>query len=101
MHLLDKTHLEAITFKRKLALGILFCKPQYIEVWTPPGNLLGRVKETFSCFTTEFIIENTNGDIIYQIEGPPKLLCCCVQKEIHLRVRSEANYVLKLLDFCI
>lgn len=88
MHLIDKTHQEAMSFRRRLAFGLLCCQPQSIEVWAPPGDLLGRVKETFSLFNAEFVIEDPYGNIIYQIEGPPKLLCFCRAQELHLKVLS-------------
>ncbi|XP_037051013.1 phospholipid scramblase 2 isoform X2 [Bradysia coprophila] len=88
MHLIDKTHQEALSFRRKLAFGLLCCQPQSIEIWAPPGDLLGRVKETFSLFNAEFVIEDSHGNIIYQIEGPPKLLCFCQVQELHLKVLS-------------
>lgn len=76
-------------FDRKLALGIMVCQPQCLEVWAPPGDLLGRIRETFSCFNTEYVVENANRDIIYQIEGPPRLVCICRRKEMHLKVLSN------------
>lgn len=64
----------------------------YVIVWAPPGDLLGRVKETFSLFNAEFVIEDSHGNIIYQIEGPPKLMCFCRLHELHLKVLSP-DYV--------
>lgn len=111
MHLIDKTHQEALSFRRKLAFGLILCQPRSIEgcysqnrnennflikyslsVWAPPGDLLGRVKETFSLFNAEFIIEDSYGNIIYQIEGPPKFMCFCRAEELHLKVLSP-DYV--------
>lgn len=89
MHLIDKTHQEALSLRRKLSFGLLCCQPQSIEVWAPPGDLLGRIKETFSLFNAEFVIEDSHGNIIYQIEGPPKLLCFCGVEELHLKVLSS------------
>jgi len=88
MHLIDKTHQEALLFRRKLAFGLFCCQPQCIEVISPPGDLLGKVKETFSLFNAEFVIEDSYGNIIYQIEGPPKLMCFCNSEELHLKVLS-------------
>ncbi|KAG4066638.1 hypothetical protein HA402_007274 [Bradysia odoriphaga] len=56
-----KTHQEALPFSQKLLLGLLCCQPQSIEVWSP---------------------------LIYQIEGPPKVLCFCRAEELHLQVLS-------------
>lgn len=89
LHLLDKTHQEALSYRRKLRLGLYCFQPQYLEVWAPPGDLLGTIREAYSLYSTDFVIQNSRGDIIFQIEGPPKFLCFCNAKELHLRVLSS------------
>lgn len=43
MHILDKTNQEAVVINRKMGLGLLCCTfvPQSVEIWLPPGNLIG------------------------------------------------------------
>lgn len=89
MRILDKGNREVLTLQRKLSCcGKLICAPHSVRVWVPPGDPMGRIKEVISFFSTEFIVENANGDIIYTIDGPPKLFSsCCMPKEISLKVK--------------
>lgn len=43
MHLLDKTNQEALVIRRNMACGLMCCTcvPQNVEVWLPPGDLIG------------------------------------------------------------
>lgn len=72
MHLLDKMHKETLTFQRKFAVGALLCKGQCLEVWAPPGDLVGRIRETFSIYRTEFAIENDCGDALFTVVAFPR-----------------------------
>lgn len=47
MHLLDKTNQEALVIRRNMGLGLMSCTcvPQNVEIWLPPGDLIG-VSET-------------------------------------------------------
>lgn len=88
MHLLDKTHQEALTFRRKLALGFLCCRPRNLEVWAPPGDLLGRIVQIPSVWAPEFVIENEFHDHLYRIEGQSNAgFCCfCPPKETYFKI---------------
>lgn len=59
-----------------------------MEIWQPPGDYLGRVRETFSLFTNELVIENANNEVIYQIVGPPDMTCF-FPKEAHFKILSH------------
>ena len=88
MHLLDKTHQEALTLIRKMPCG-LFCLPfvgERLEIWAPPGDFLGCIKEIFSVLSTEFVVENGNQDKLFRISGPA--LNFCTPKELHFKVLS-------------
>lgn len=74
MHILDKIHKETLTFQRKWAIGALCCKGQCLEVWAPPGDLIGQIRETFSIFRSEFIIEDATGDTVYKFTGFPRYM---------------------------
>lgn len=43
MHLLDKTNQEALVIRRNMGFGLLCCTcvPQNVEIWLPPGDLIG------------------------------------------------------------
>lgn len=88
LHLLDKTHQEALTFRRKLALGHICFHPKNLEVWAPPGDLLGRIVQIPSLWAPEFVIENEYHDHLYRIEGQNNAgFCCfCPPKETYFKI---------------
>lgn len=88
MHLLDRTHQEALTLHRRVSCKFLCCtcQPQFIEVWVPPGDLIGIVRERFSLIN-EFIVEDSNREILFRIVGENSF-SCCFPAETHFRVLS-------------
>ncbi|XP_030368834.1 phospholipid scramblase 3 [Scaptodrosophila lebanonensis] len=94
MHLLDKTHQEALVFRKKLALGVVCCKPKNLEIWIPPGNLLGRVVESPTFMQPEFFIEDGNtNEPIFCVVGPSNSGCCCfcLPKESYFKIHSGGD----------
>lgn len=87
MNLVDRTNKVALTFHRTLPLGI-FCMPEYLEIWTPPGDLLGRVRELYTVYNAIYTIENSAREVCYQIHGPQRFSSIRHQKEFHLKVLS-------------
>ncbi|XP_005177059.1 phospholipid scramblase 3 [Musca domestica] len=91
MHLIDKTHQEALLFQRKLALGFMCCQPKSLEVWIPPGNILGRIVQSPTILAPEFYIEDgVTGNPIFCVEGPKNTgFCCfCLPKETYFKIHS-------------
>lgn len=91
MHLIDKTHQEALLFHRKLSLGFMCCQPKSLEVWVPPGNVLGRIVQSPTILAPEFFIEDgVTGNPIFCIEGPKNTgVCCfCLPKETYFKIHS-------------
>lgn len=88
MHLLDRTYQEALTLHRRISCSVFCfsCQPQFIEVWVPPGDLIGLVRERFS-ITNEFIVENSDREILYRIVGENQF-SCCYPAETHFRILS-------------
>lgn len=89
MHLLDKTHQEAMLLRKQFALGAMCCHPKNLEVWTPPGNLLGRIVNSPTFLRPEYFIQDgVTGEPIFCIEGPEKAgFCCfCLPKESFFKV---------------
>lgn len=95
MYLLDKTHQEAISFRRKFRFGSFFCQPQYLEVWTPPGNFLGLVREKTSLYTTGYTVTDKHDAIVANIVGPSKFICSCQTNELYLKILN-ADYTVQL-----
>ncbi|CAO1336105.1 unnamed protein product [Diamesa serratosioi] len=89
MHLSDRQHQESLTLRRVFGLRC-FCLPirrQKLEVWMPPGILLGIVKEKFSLLTREFVIENEQGQVLVRMSIPFRS-SLCMPHESHFRVMS-------------
>ena len=87
MHILDKKQQEVLTFRRKFGCRC-FCLPiisQNIEIWSPPGVLLGNIRESFS-FQREFHIYGQEGHIINVIPIPYQT-SCCIDREASFKVR--------------
>lgn len=90
MHLLDRTHQEALSFRRKLRISAYCLQPQLLEVWAPPGDLLGSIRERYTISSANFALQNANGDIVGHIEGPTRCYwcLCCNSRELFLKVFS-------------
>ncbi|XP_075169378.1 phospholipid scramblase 3 [Haematobia irritans] len=91
MHLIDKTYQEALLFQKKLALGFMCCQPKSLEVWIPPGNILGRIVQSPTLLVPEFYIEDgATGNPIFCVEGPKNAgFCCfCLPKETYFKIHS-------------
>lgn len=77
MRLYDKTDQEAMSFKRRLACGYctFCCHLQKMEVWIPPGELVGTVSQRWQPFKTAFEVCNRHDQTLYVIEGPDSFSC--------------------------
>lgn len=72
MQILDKTRQETLTLHRKLSLGLFCNQLQHMTVITPPGDIVGTIRETFRLINTEYIIDNAAGQPLYRISGSPR-----------------------------
>lgn len=70
-------------------------QPQYMEVWTPPGDFIGFVREKISIYNLEFEIVDKAEHIVGRIQGPARTLCKCGATEMFLKVLS-ADYAVQL-----
>lgn len=86
MKVMDLYNNEIIHFNRPLACtGCCFpCCLQSIEISAPPGQVIGRVAETWTCWYSNFAIKNQNDETILRIEGPCCNWSCC--KDINFKV---------------
>ncbi|KRF78479.1 phospholipid scramblase 3 isoform X5 [Drosophila virilis] len=94
MHLLDKTHQEALVFRKKLAVGAICCQPKNLEIWIPPGNVLGRVVQSPTFTQPEFYIEDGNThQPVFCVEGPANsgFCCYCLPKECYFKIHSGGD----------
>lgn len=70
-------------------------KPQCMEVWTPPGDFVGFVREKISIYNLEFEIVDKSENIVGRIQGPARTLCTCGVTEMFLKVLSD-DYAVQL-----
>nr|CAH7717504.1 unnamed protein product [Callosobruchus chinensis] len=78
LSLYDRTQQQAIQFVRRLACGTctFWCYLQQMEVWIPPGDYIGVIKqETSFKMTPTFGVYNSRDELLYKIKGPPSLGC--------------------------
>lgn len=95
MKVLDLYSNEIIHFHRPLRCsGCWFpCCMQSIEVSSPPGQVIGRVDEEWTCWFPNFKIKNQNDETVLRIEGPCCTFSCC--SDINFKVMN-ANF--KIMD---
>lgn len=60
-----------------------------MEVWIPPGELVGEIIQEFSLLGSNFKVHNRHLQVIYRIEGPHSLPCVSYGKDIHFRVKKS------------
>ncbi|XP_065203424.1 phospholipid scramblase 1 [Planococcus citri] len=70
--ILDNYKNEVIHIRRDLACSSCWfpCCLQKLQVFSPPGNLVGSVEQTWSICTPEFDVKNESGSTVLKIEGP-------------------------------
>lgn len=70
----DNAGMEVIHLNRDLrCTACCFpCCLQRLEVFSPPGQLIGAVVQEWSILTPKFRVENERGEAVFKIEGP----CC-------------------------
>ncbi|KAF7287011.1 phospholipid scramblase family member 5-like isoform X2 [Rhynchophorus ferrugineus] len=77
MRLYDRSDQEAMMFKRRLGCGYctFCCRLQRLEIWIPPGELVGIVAQRWKPLKTCFDIRNRHEQTLYIIEGPNSFGC--------------------------
>nr|AEE61985.1 unknown [Dendroctonus ponderosae] len=77
MRLYDGSDQEAMSFKRRLGCGYCtFCfHLQKMEVWVPPGELVGTISQRWRGLQTSFEVCNRHEEVLYIIEGPRSFAC--------------------------
>lgn len=78
MKVLDIYQNEVIHFYRPLACSSCCfpCCLQSLEVSSPPGNVIGRVEQEWTCWFPNFRIKNHLDETVLRIEGPFCTLSC-------------------------
>lgn len=100
MKVLDLYNNEIIHFYRPLACsGCCFpCCLQSIDISSPPGKLIGRVKEEWSILSNNYSIKNHLDETILRIEGPCCTCKCC--NDVDFKVWDRfCRTIIKFSDF--
>ncbi|XP_072944285.1 phospholipid scramblase 1-like [Epargyreus clarus] len=76
MKILDNFENEVMHLYRPLACsGCCFpCCLQTLEVFSPPGTLIGTVEEVWTFCKPCFVVKDANNDVLLKIKGP---ICTC------------------------
>ncbi|KAG8281075.1 hypothetical protein J6590_066734 [Homalodisca vitripennis] len=79
MKILDNFKNEVIHLERPLACDSCWfpCCLQKMEVYAPPGCLVGTVEQDWSILAPAFSIKNAAGDTVLRIEGPVCTMSIC------------------------
>lgn len=78
MKVLDVYQNEVIHFYRPLACSSCCfpCCLQSLEISSPPGNVIGRVEQEWTCWYPNFRIKNHMDETVLRIEGPFCTMSC-------------------------
>lgn len=90
MKVLDLYNNEIIHFNRPLACsGFCFpCCLQSIEISSPPGQVIGRVKEDWTFLSNNYSIQNHLDETVLRIEGPICPWKCCADVKFKVKYKS-------------
>ncbi|GAB6020563.1 Putative UDP-glucuronosyltransferase ugt-50 [Chamberlinius hualienensis] len=72
------------------------CCLQVIDVYSPPGQLVGRIRQNWSICIPHFTIENANGDTVLKIKGPCCTCSCCGDVEFDVLSADSSTKVGKI-----
>ena len=93
MKLKDGNDQEIIHFQRPLACGSCCfpCCLQSLEVESPPGNVIGSVKQKWSIWIPKYNIKDETGKTVYYIEGPC-CTCSCFGGDVDFKIYNEVDH---------
>ncbi|XP_075214938.1 phospholipid scramblase 1 isoform X4 [Lycorma delicatula] len=98
MKILDNYKNHVIHLNRPLACDSCWfpCCLQSIEVFAPPGCLVGSIQQEWSILTPQFSIKNAAGDSILRIEGPFCTFSMCGDVEFKILSKDSSQVVGKI-----
>ncbi|CAB3408050.1 unnamed protein product [Caenorhabditis bovis] len=94
MHIVDNFKKEVITIKRDFkccaggmsCLAFCGCCQQECTVESPTAGLLGSIRQRCACCSSAFDVLDSNGDVIFKIDGPCScLMIGCQDKEFPIK----------------
>ncbi|KAF5284951.1 hypothetical protein FQA39_LY16906 [Lamprigera yunnana] len=104
MKVFDNFGKEVIHMNRPFACQAFcfFCCLQSMEVFSPPGTLVGVIEQEWSLFYPTFTIKNGDGEMVLRIKGPCNLMNCCSDadfKVLSTDGSTEVGKILRKTDF--
>nr|CAH8853118.1 unnamed protein product [Trichobilharzia regenti] len=99
LHIVDGNNSEVILARRPFRCDCFPCCSccdcclSEIEVESPPGNIIGYVKQVYNgCYRNYHILDH-NQTTVLQIHGPPYCLCECIGQNIDFKITSAHGAV--------
>ncbi|KAJ0171174.1 hypothetical protein K1T71_013373 [Dendrolimus kikuchii] len=70
--------LEIMSMNRpfKCTARVLPCQLQLLEVFSPPGQMIGTVEQVWTAVKPLYVIRNLDGDAVFWIKGPLMTVSC-------------------------
>lgn len=98
MKILDNYKNQVMELSRPLACqSCCFpCCLQTMDVFAPPGNLVGRIEQEWSILTPTFAIKNAAGDTVLKLEGPMCRFQLCGDVSFKVLSRDGSEVVGKI-----
>ncbi|CAL8144561.1 unnamed protein product [Orchesella dallaii] len=104
MKITDFAGMEVIRLQRPCKCGLPVCCSgfcccclQKIDVFAPPGNLVGTVEQTVSLIIPKYEVKDGMGEVVFLIKGPCiTMSCCCGDVEFKIFTRDGSNEVGKI-----
>lgn len=95
MKILDNYKNQVMQLSRPLACDSCWfpCCLQKMEVYAPPGSLVGTVEQEWSIFSPAFSIKNSAGDTVLRIEGPVCTFSICGDVEFKILSKDGSTVV--------
>lgn len=95
MKILDNFKNQVMQLSRPLACDSCWfpCCLQKMEVYAPPGCLIGTVEQEWSILAPEFSVKNSAGDTVLRIEGPVCTFSMCGDVEFKVLSKDGSTVV--------
>jgi len=94
----DASEREVIHLTRPLACNSCCfpCCLQSIEVFSPPGSLVGKIEQVWTLCSPEFVIKDASGNVVLTIEGPFCTYSFCGDVEFKILSKDGTTQVGKI-----
>ncbi|CAB3255108.1 unnamed protein product [Arctia plantaginis] len=86
--------MEVMTINRPFAFTsrVLPCQLQTLEIFSPPGHLIGTVQQQWTALRPLYLVLNERGDSLFWIRGPVNTLTCFKDVQFQIQ-RTDGEHV--------